>query len=124
MGCSYSTKFLDLSTRWKLSESSLSLSIPHGIFSWYPPHRMLCGLQKRSEGCGVENNILPIPGIEPRPSNPYPVAIPTEISDLLQVRIFYRVTKYLCGNIYIFTSVSFTLHSIVYISNNKQCFTE
>jgi hypothetical protein len=32
--------------------------------------RRLGGPRSRSERCGVEKNLLPLPGIEPRPSSP------------------------------------------------------
>ena len=44
----------------------------------YPLYRRLGGPQGRS---GEVRKISPPPGFDPRPSSPYPVAIPTEIPD-------------------------------------------
>jgi hypothetical protein len=44
--------------------------------------RRLGGPQNLSGRCGVEKNVFPSPGIEPRPCSPYHVAIPTEPSRL------------------------------------------
>jgi hypothetical protein len=40
---------------------------------------MLGGPQSRPGPYGEEKNLV-LPGIEPRPSNPYPIAIPIELS--------------------------------------------
>jgi hypothetical protein len=40
--------------------------------------------------CGVEQDILPVPGVESRPSSPYPIPIPTELSRLLLYRIILQ----------------------------------
>jgi hypothetical protein len=48
----------------------------------YPLGRRLGGPQSRSGRCGEEKN-LALSVIEPWPSNPYPIAIPTEVSLLL-----------------------------------------
>jgi hypothetical protein len=45
--------------------------------------RKLGGSQSQSGRCGVEKNIFPLPGIEPRPFSPYLVAIPTDLSRFL-----------------------------------------
>jgi hypothetical protein len=45
-----------------------------------PCARRLSRPQNRSACCGVENNILPLPGIEPSPK---PVAVSTELSLLV-----------------------------------------
>jgi hypothetical protein len=45
----------------------------------YPLDRRLVGPQSLSGRCGEEKN-LALPGLKPGPSNPYPVAISTEIS--------------------------------------------
>jgi hypothetical protein len=50
----------------------------------YPLDGRQCGPQSRSGCCGKEKNVLPLPGIEPRTSQP--VAIPTELSRLLPER--------------------------------------
>jgi hypothetical protein len=46
-------------------------------------HRRLGGPQSRSGRCGVEKNLLPLPGIDPRLSISLPVAIPTEPSRIV-----------------------------------------
>jgi hypothetical protein len=48
-----------------------------------PSTHWIGGRMGRSGLCGVETNILTVPGIEPRPSSSYPVAVPTELSGLL-----------------------------------------
>jgi hypothetical protein len=52
----------------------------HWIGGWVDPRAGLDAMEKRK--------ILPLPGIEPRPSRPYHVAIPTELIKLK--RIFKR----------------------------------
>jgi hypothetical protein len=37
---------------------------------WHPPNRSLGGPQNRSGRGGEEKNIMPLPGIEPKSSNP------------------------------------------------------
>jgi hypothetical protein len=49
----------------------------------YPVDIRLGGPQRRSERRGEEENLLLLPEIEPRPSSPQPVTIPTELSRLL-----------------------------------------
>jgi hypothetical protein len=44
--------------------------------------RRLGWSQNRPERCGVETYLLPLPGIVPPPSRLWPVAIPTELSQL------------------------------------------
>jgi hypothetical protein len=44
----------------------------------------LGGPQSRSGRCGEEKNRFHMPGIEPRLSSPYPVAIPTELSRITE----------------------------------------
>jgi hypothetical protein len=48
----------------------------------YPLDKGLVGLQWWSGRYGEENNLV-LPEIEPRPSSPLPVAIPTELSGLV-----------------------------------------
>jgi hypothetical protein len=43
----------------------------------------LGGLQSESGCCGIEKNLLPLPGIEPQPSSPESIIIPTELNQLL-----------------------------------------
>jgi hypothetical protein len=63
-------------------------ALPRGNSSRYPLDRRLCGPQSRSERCGVEKDLLPLPGTEPRPSGPHTVAI-TAISHSKAVRAIY-----------------------------------
>jgi hypothetical protein len=57
---------------------------PGGNRLRYPLYRRLGGPQSLSGRCGVQNNLLPLPGIEPKPQ---PVAILTELSWLLSVSV-------------------------------------
>jgi hypothetical protein len=77
----YISTIIDLSTRlrWIVSFTSRSL-YPLRRNPRYPFHRRLCGLHNRSGRCGVEKNLLALPGIEPLASSPSRVAIPTELS--------------------------------------------
>jgi hypothetical protein len=72
--------FLDLGNGWRWMFSFTPLSL-------YPRRRSSqCRLKKRLSGpqrqfwCCREKKILPMPGIEPRPSSSYLVAIPSEVS--------------------------------------------
>jgi hypothetical protein len=61
--------------------------LEHAVNNWplsprYPLDRRLAGPQSRSGSYGEEKNLLLLPGIEPRPSSPQPVSIPTELSRL------------------------------------------
>jgi hypothetical protein len=64
----------------------------------YPLYRRLIGLQSRSGCCGEANNLLPLTGIESRPSIPYPTAILTKLSRLnsFTYSIFKQLMKELC----------------------------
>jgi hypothetical protein len=62
-----------------VSFTSLPLC-PRGNSPRHPLDRRLVGPQSRSGRCGVEKDLLP--GIQPRPSRPYLVAFPTELSQL------------------------------------------
>jgi hypothetical protein len=71
----YSSIILDLDTRWKPVVSfKLRPLYIRDLFD-----RMLVGLQSRSGRCREEKNLLSLPGIELRPSSPYPVAISTKL---------------------------------------------
>jgi hypothetical protein len=78
----YSSNFLDLGTRWRRVVSFTPLPLyPRGKRLRYPLDRRLGRPQSRSGRCGEEKK-LALPAIEPEPSSPYPVAIPTELSRL------------------------------------------
>jgi hypothetical protein len=51
---------------------------PRGKSTRYALNWRLGGPQNRSGYCGVETNLLPFTGTEPRPFGPQPVVIPTE----------------------------------------------
>jgi hypothetical protein len=59
-------------------------TLPWGKSLRHPLDRRLGGPHGQSGCCGVEKNLLPLLGIEPRPSNPQPIAIPTELSQFPQ----------------------------------------
>jgi hypothetical protein len=56
---------------------------PRGRNPRHELDRRLGGPQSRSGRCEVERNHLPLPGIEPRPSSPNPIAVATELSRLM-----------------------------------------
>jgi hypothetical protein len=49
---------------------------PRGKSPRYPLYRCLDGPQNQSERYGVGKKFFPLPGIVPRPSSPWPVAVP------------------------------------------------
>jgi hypothetical protein len=58
------------------------LHAPTALLSEEPPipfEMRQNGLQNRFGRCREEKNLLPLPGIKPRPSSPYPAATPTEL---------------------------------------------
>jgi hypothetical protein len=55
---------------------------PRGKSPQYPFYRGLGGPHSPSGRCGLEKKSLPLPGIEPRQTNPQLVAVPTELSRL------------------------------------------
>jgi hypothetical protein len=67
----YSSTILDLDirSRWVVSFTPRPL-YSRGKSPWYPLDRRLGGPQSWSVPCGVEINLLPLPGIEPRTSIP------------------------------------------------------
>jgi hypothetical protein len=72
----YSSTILDLNTGWRWVVSfTLKPLYTWGISPCYPLGRRVGGPQSWSGRCEVEKNLLPLSGIEPRPSSPYPVAI-------------------------------------------------
>jgi hypothetical protein len=82
----YSSAILDLGTRWR----SMVSFTPQPLYSWgrssrHPLYRSLDEPQSPSGRCGVEKNLLPLLGIGPRPSSPYLIAIPTELSHSFKI---------------------------------------
>jgi hypothetical protein len=71
------SRILNLGTRWRWVVSFTPQPLyPQVNFLRYPLDRRFLS---RSGRCGVEEDLLLLPGIEPRPSNPQPVPIPTEL---------------------------------------------
>jgi hypothetical protein len=52
-------------------------ALPPGKSPWYPLGRRLDGPQSQPGRCGLEKNLLPLPGIEPQASSPLHVAVLT-----------------------------------------------
>jgi hypothetical protein len=83
----YSCTILDLSTGWRWVIIFTLRPLYHRVKSpLYQLNRRLCGPRSWSTRRGVENNLLPPPGMEPRPSSWWPVAMSTELSRLLTWR--------------------------------------
>jgi hypothetical protein len=79
----YSSKILDLGTKWRLVVS-LKLR-PHYSQRKKPRYlldRRLVGPESRSERYRIEKNLIPLPGIEPRSFSQKPVAEHTHLSRL------------------------------------------
>jgi hypothetical protein len=73
----YSSTILDLGIRWRWIVSFTPLPLyPRGNGLRFPLDGRLGEPQSRSGCCGEEKNVALL-GIEPRPSSPQPVAIPT-----------------------------------------------
>jgi hypothetical protein len=78
----YGSAILDLGTTWRSVVSYTTWPLyPRGN-SWVGPG---AGLN------AVEKNVLSLPGIEPRPSSPYPVTISTEPSGLLIITMCLKI---------------------------------
>jgi hypothetical protein len=76
----YSFTILDLGTRWRLVVTFTFRPLkPQGKSPSCPLERRLGGCRRQSGRCGVDKNLLSLPGIRPGQYNPHPVAIPTEI---------------------------------------------
>jgi hypothetical protein len=64
----YSFTILDLGSRW-----IVQLNVPAALPPWKEPRcpldRTLREPQSQSGRCGVEKNLVPLPGIEQRPSS-------------------------------------------------------
>jgi hypothetical protein len=82
----YNSNIIELGTRQRsvVSFTLRPLYYP-GKNPLSPFDRRLDGPQKRFGRYGEEKNLLLLPGIKPRPSSPYPVAIPTELLRLTAV---------------------------------------
>jgi hypothetical protein len=90
----YSFTILDLGTRCRRVVSFTPRPLfPRAKSPQYHLDRVLGGPQSRSGRRGIDTNILPLPGIEPRPSSPYPVAIPTELMNLHTMPNFSCLTR-------------------------------
>jgi hypothetical protein len=69
----HSSTILDLGTRWRWVVSFTPRPVySRGNSPRYPLDRRLGRPQSWFGHCGVETNVLSLPGIEPRPCNPYP----------------------------------------------------
>jgi hypothetical protein len=68
--------------RWVVSFKTRPFC-PGGKSHRYPLNRRQDGTRSRSGPCEVEKDLLPFPGIKPRPSSPLPVAAQTELHRLL-----------------------------------------
>jgi hypothetical protein len=83
----YSSNILHLGTKWRRVASFTPRPFyPRGNGPRYPLDRRLGGPKSRSGRCGVEKDLLPLPGIEPRSFSTQPVATPTELSRLPTIR--------------------------------------
>jgi hypothetical protein len=58
---------------------------PWGKNPWYPLDKRLVESQSQSGCCGLEENLMPLPGIEPELSSLYPITIPTELISKVKV---------------------------------------
>jgi hypothetical protein len=64
------SSILDLGSSWSEVSFKPRLLYLRGKRPQYPLHRWLDGPQSRSGNCEVQKNLLPLSGIEPRPSSP------------------------------------------------------
>jgi hypothetical protein len=66
----YSSTFFDLDIRWRgVGSFTTGKLYPRRKSPQYPLDRRLGGPQSRPGRCGVEKNLLPLPGIKPRQSS-------------------------------------------------------
>jgi hypothetical protein len=73
---SYSSTILDIGTRWRWVVSSTPGPLyPREKSPRYELDRRLFGPQILSRRCGIDKNLLPMPGIEPRPSSSRSITI-------------------------------------------------
>jgi hypothetical protein len=97
---------------WTYSSTILDLGIKTEVFgllhtptafTWYLLYKRLYGPHNRSGLCRVEKYFLPLPEIEPRLSNQYPVTIPTELSRFLAwiYKVYYVNYTRVIRNIHI-----------------------
>jgi hypothetical protein len=79
----HSSNILNLDAKWRWLVSFTPRQLyPRGNSPRYPLNRRLFGPHSRFGHCEVEKNLLPLPGIGPRPASSQPVAVLTEISRL------------------------------------------
>jgi hypothetical protein len=88
----YNSTILDLSTGWRWLVSFTPRALySRGKSPLYPLYRRLGGPQSRSGHCGVEKNLLQLPGIEPcrpvRSPSLYQCSYPGSLKNL------YRICK-------------------------------
>jgi hypothetical protein len=77
----YSSSILRLDIRWRWVVSFTPRPLyTMGNRPQHPLNRRLGVPQNRSGHCGEEKHLLSLPGIEPRPSSPQPIAILTALS--------------------------------------------
>jgi hypothetical protein len=77
---------LDLGTKsWWVVSFTRRPPYTKGNSPQFPLETMLSRFQSQSRRCGEEENLLPLTQIEPRPSSPKHVAIPTEAIPTLAV---------------------------------------
>jgi hypothetical protein len=90
----YNSTIVEIGPRrsWVVSFTPRPLS-RRGRSPWYPLDRRLGGPHSTSGYYGEKNNLLLLSGIEPWPSSPYPVSIPTELSWLLSKSIRKSIYK-------------------------------
>jgi hypothetical protein len=79
---------------------------PRGRRSRYTLGRRLGGPQSRSGRCGVEKNIFPLSEIKHRPSIPQTAAIPTELSRL-QVLVLWYICGYISFGDYLLSELKY-----------------
>jgi hypothetical protein len=80
-------RILDLGTRWRWGFSFTALLLyPQGKSPWYPLNRRLGGPQSRSWRSGVEENSLPLSGLEHTIIQLEAQRYTTELSRLLNLK--------------------------------------
>jgi hypothetical protein len=88
----YRSTILGLANRWRCVVSSTPRPLyPRVKSPLYPLDRRLGRPQSWSRRCGVEKNLLPLPGIEPPSPIPQPVAIPIKYGLMIGTYIEYSL---------------------------------